>query len=152
MKCTASITKLLCLLLLLLHHSWSRSSPFTSLWEDSVSGNFNFMTMLASKENIYHFLSLILTFIINNLQIYRTIQTPYYLLKSWWKRVLTVWKLRKESEKHRNIYCKNLIRFLFVVYSMVPVQPSSSSISWMSITSIAYLPSWISKHKKSPLI
>ncbi len=52
-------------------------SLFTSLWGGSVSVDFIFQIMLGSKENIHHSLAsvestLILTFRIIDLQIYRT--------------------------------------------------------------------------------
>ncbi len=160
MKCTASITnsKLLCLLLVLLHHSWSNPSPFSSLWDDSVSENFIFMTMLGAKENFHHFLSTYQEYPHSNIHnkeylqiIYRTIQNTTHPL------LLTQILMKKGAncvKTHERIWETFIvkIRFLFVVYSMVPVRQSSSSLSWQSSTSSwIYWPSWISEHKKVTL-
>ncbi len=104
----------------------------------SVSLDF-FMMMLGSKKNsLVSSLpcTLIITFIINliiNLQIYRTtsLYTPLISDTNLDRRgCQPASKLRKEFAKH--IYCKNLLWFLIIIYSMgvqVRVPPSPPQFS-----------------------
>jgi hypothetical protein len=49
--------KLLCLLMFFIVSKLIKPSPFTSLWDGSITVDFSFQIMLRSKENSRHFLS-----------------------------------------------------------------------------------------------
>jgi hypothetical protein len=114
MKCTDSImnSQLLCLLLFVIASQLIKPSPFTSLWDGSVSVDFVFMIMPESKENNQKYSDFN-----NYINIYNQSTTPYYTdANPDEKRCLTASKLIKESEKHNNH--KKLLWFLCIVYSM----------------------------------
>jgi hypothetical protein len=119
-----------CLLLQFVASQLIKPFPFTLLRGGSISVEFIFMIMLEDQmKHSHHFFSsskitLILTFILMNLQIYRTklYISPTTDANTDRKCCLTASKLIKESEEH--LYCKSC--FLCVVYSVIVTDHTSS--------------------------